>query len=488
MPNMNFINNSGQIKSIDFTPWGGIDGFLDATSNNNATNTSVVKLRKIVPWLNKAIRMTANAVSQLPYSIARKGAEDAEMDIDKAWGGVKNPQTLISLLAASLCGGSAYLKVNTTSKAIIMAQYLVPQTMMPNFDGNGELINFTRSYNGKKEVLALEEVVYFWLPDDTIETGAAQITPIGNAMLSAGLIAEMDNTLFQYGKRGFIPPAILAVKGMTNPSDVQKTETWWNAFLRGWTKQAAKIINAEVVTPQIMGAGMEEMKGSYIEITQQQIKNIAAAFGIPNSTFISDENSYATAISDLKLWYGSSEFVSIYQTIEDSLSDQLFSRFGWDMEYEPEQIEAFQQEETDKSGALSTLANSIDTQPEATLIAAEILGYDLTDEQIAAIQELGTEEPAPEPVDEIVTQRGEAYPMPTDEENEMAAEMMAWRKFAEKPRKREFETKHIPSALALRINAGLRAAKSQDEIQAVFDDAANELPVIRLARAIEASV
>ena len=74
--------------------------------------------------------------------------------------------------------------------------------------------------------------------------------------------------------------------------------------------------------------------------------------------------------------------------------------------------------------------------------------------------------------------------LPSDEENEIADEMIKWRKFAEKPRKRDFETKHIPPALAMRINAGIRMAKSQDEIQTVFDSAVAEIPVIMLAKAI----
>jgi hypothetical protein len=215
---------------------------------------------------------------------------------------------------------------------------------------------------------------------------------------------------------------------------------------------------------------------------------IPASFGIPNSTFISDENSYATALSDIKLWYTSSEFCRIYQTVEDTLTDQLWRRFGWSMEYEPEKLEAFRQEETDKSGALSTLAGAFATNPEAAIIAADVLGYELSEEQIAAIEELGGEEEV-EPITEEtvdVEQVDEEEPiMPSDEDNAIADEMMSWRKFAEKPRKREFETKHIPSAMAIRINAGLRAAKSQDEIQAVFDAAAIDLPILTLARAIE---
>ncbi len=303
-------------------------------------------------------------------------------------------------------------------------------------------------------------------------------------MSSAGLIAAMDRALTSYGENGFIPPMFAVAEGI-NPSDIPRVEGRLSQFIQGAWKRVVKVVEAKALVPQTVGAGMEEMKGTYIEITGQQIKNIAAAFGIPNSTFISDENSYATAVSDLKLWYGSSEFVSIYQTIEDTLTDQLWERFGLSMQYTPEQVEAFQQEETDKSNAVASLAGTLSTNPEASLIAMDILGYDLTDEQRQAIEEL--DEPEDEPPAQEEPQAMEEPDMPTDEDNEIAAEMMKWRNFAEKPRKRAFDVKHIPPALEIRIRAGLNAAKTQEEIQAVFDAAVAELPVIRLARAIEAA-
>jgi hypothetical protein len=151
-------------------------------------------------------------------------------------------------------------------------------------------------------------------------------------------------------------------------------------------------------------------------------------------------------------------------------------------------LEAFQQEETDKSSALSTLSAAFATNPEASIIAADVLGYDLSDEQKLAIEALGEEEESEPVVEDTVDveQVDEVEPvMPSEEDNLIADEMMSWRKFAERPRKREFEVKHIPSAMAIRINAGLHAAKSQDEIQAVFDAAALDLPILTLARAIE---
>ncbi len=489
MPNINVLYDNG-MKSIDFSPWGGIDGFLEATSGGNQTNVN--RLRQVVPWLNKAVNMTANAVAQLPYRIERE--DDTEIDSDIAWGGCRNPQTIIQLVAASLCGGSAYVLVDAVPGAIVDLRYLAPNTIEPVFDNNGDVKQFKRTISGSTQVYSKDQILYFWLPDDTIEIGPAVITPLSNSIPSASMIAAMDEALIQYGKRGFIPPTILSAKGMTNKSDVEKTEKWWNAFLRGWTKTVAKIINAETMTPSVLGAGMDEMRGSYIEILSQQIKNIAASFGIPLSTFLSDEANYATANADLFQWYSSGRFVSIYQTIEDAFDEQLFSRFGWSFEYEPEQLDVFQTEVNDKAGSLASLAGAFATNPKTSIIAADLLGIELSDEDKALLLEMGSE---PTPAEDIppesilpttpesILPTAPASILPTVEENTIAARMLKWRTFAQKPHKHEFDTRgEIPPALELRIRAGLRDAKTIDEIDAVFDAATAELPIITLAKAI----
>ena len=469
MPNINIISN-GVLKSIDFSPWGGIDGFLEASVSGANSN----RLRKLVSWLNKAVNMTANAVAQLPYSIYDKAYNIVELET--AWGGVKNPQTLLSLVSASLCSGQAYCLVDTTGRAIVDIQYLMPQTMKCNFDSNGEPASFTRTMQTGTKVYQPEQVLYFWLPDDTVETGPAAITPMINATLPAGLIAAMDDSLRQYGERGFIPPMILAASGMTNKSDVEKTERWWNAFLRGWTRTVAKIINAEKMTPTVVGAGMDELRGTYIQITRQQIENIASSFNIPLSLFLSNAANYATANADRKTWYETGVFVNIYQTVEDTLSTQLFSRFGWDMEFEPEGLDAFQEDENAKAGSLSALASAFAANPEAALIAAEVLGYDLTEKQIAAINALNSTD---------VGSNVSTSPLPSDQDNRIADELMTWREFAFKNVKHPFKTKDIPPAFAVRVQAELGKAKTRDEIQAVFDNAYNEMPIVLLAKAIE---
>lgn len=472
---MDYLKNIS-VKAIDYSPWGGLEGFLAATAGD-ATNAD--NLRKAVTWLNKAVLMTGNMTAQIPYTFYRNDNE-----IDPMWGGVKSPQTLMLKMAMSLCGGAAYARITRTGRALVSLQYYSPKTITPNFNNNGELVDFTRQYKAHRENISIEEMLYIWLPDDTVEIGAAQITPLANAMLPAGMLGAMDATIKTYGENGFIKPMFAVAEGI-QPEERKRAENVLSEFVRGTWKRLVKIVNAKSLVPQPVGAGMDELKGSYIEITRQQIETIAAAFGIPSGVFMSD-NAFATEMDALVyIWLTSGVFVSVYQTIEDSFNQQIWEKFGVEARFDIQSLDAFQQEETDKSGSVATLSGVFTSEPDAALVAMDILGYELTDEQTAAIEALKPDKPEPPAEVAPVVEQPAPMTLPTDEENAIAEEMLKWRTFAERPRKREFETKHIPPALALRINAGLRAAKSADEIQAVFDGAVAELPVIALAAAIE---
>jgi hypothetical protein len=473
MKSMKIPVYGSELKSIDFSPWGGFEGFLSASTG---AMDNAAMLRKFVPWFNKAVVMTANAGSQLPYEFTRNGEEVDEAEV---WGAIQSPRTFMYKVFASLCGGAAYAIPQVTSRAIIDFRYLNPNTVQPQYDlATGELRYFQRSYNAITENIQPKDMLYFWLPDDTVEIGPAQITPTSNALMAAGLLGAMDNTIKVYGENGFIKPMFAVAEGIPNAAERERAENLLSAFVRGTWKRVVKIVNAKSLIPQPVGAGMEDLKGSYVEITRQQIENIAAAFGIPSGLFMSD-NAFATEMDALiETWYTTGTFVTLYQTVEDTLNRQMWSRFGIEAKFNLEKVKAFQKEENDKSGSLATLSTTFTSYPEASVIAAGILGYDLTDDQIAAIEGLEPEEEETPQDEEADNSDGESMILPTEEENAIADEMKKWREFMTKPRKREFDCKVIPLAMAEKIRVGLReAGQDQDKITAVFDGAISSAPV-----------
>ena len=95
--------NNKNLKAIDFDMWGGIDGFLAATSGGSVTRASALK--SVVPWLAKAVSMTSNAVASMPFEIVKPSGEvvDTSSDWSNVVGFIDEPRRMMQLLASSLC-------------------------------------------------------------------------------------------------------------------------------------------------------------------------------------------------------------------------------------------------------------------------------------------------------------------------------------------------------------------------------------------------
>lgn len=467
------------LKTINFDSWGGIEGFLAATSDGTGIN-KVQQLRRLVPWLAKATDMTANAISNLPFDIVNEAGTvvDTSTDWKNKTGGLKSPEVLFYKLAASLCQGKAYVIPRATSKVIVDLQYCAPQTVNPRIGASGVEWFDRVTEDGKPEryypydVKGGSTMLYFWLPDPDVEIGPAKSFPAGTAYLSSLLLNSMDTTIQTYSERGFVPATLLSAKGMPSQNERERAESWWNRWLRGWTKEAAKIVNSEAMTVTRVGAGLEELKGSYGELTKQAIENIGTAFGIPAALFMSDM-AFASEVNPMiKVWYTTSTFVRIYKTIEATFTDQLLNRWGYKLVFRPESIDAFQQEEVDRSGAFATYTNA-GIKPS---IAAQMVGIELP---VGVEYEDLDPEPEPEPViQQVVTPQEQPQEEPEEEDEEeipvklnaaQIKELNLWRQIAERNERKgkgrcaDFACKHLTPAMADLIRSKLEGGMSIHE-------------------------
>jgi hypothetical protein len=401
-------NIGGDIKTINFDYFGGVDNFLALSSGGGGYNRGML-LRRVLPWLAKANNMTANAIADLPFDILKENGDvyDSSADWKDNLGGIPNPKRLIRQIASSLCFGKAYVIPTVLAGGLADMHYCATQTVSPMITTQGLQCFFrTSDYgesgryvpagmstetvpksfpDGKYKNLdtgawqkmtggpTTGEMLYFWLPDSDIEIGPAKCYPMSTAALSADLLVNMDATLKTYSERGFVPATILAAHGMPKEGEREKAESWWNKFLRGWTDSVSKIINAESMDVKQVGAGFEALRTVYRDLTRQQIENIGASHGIPGALFMSDMAFASEFNAMIKFWYNTSEFISIYHTIEETFNEQLLNRFKLRMQFKPETLDAFQEDENQRAAAYRMYI-STDMRPS---IAAEMLGLDL---------------------------------------------------------------------------------------------------------------
>ena len=479
------VDKQGNYKGFDFSPWGGIEGFLEMSKNSNSNGTAY---KQRVPDLLRAVDMTATAVASLPFDICdeEENVIDSSVDWENVIGGIDNPQRLIYLIASSLCGGAAYVIPTRTPRLIYDLQYVAPHTITPQFTKTG--IYFDRiTGSGTSERYEQDKIIYFWLPDSDVELGPALASPLSAALSAAGLSMNMANSLNKISERGFIPPTIMGVDGMTLPGEKERVEKWWNSFLRGAFEQIAKIVNANKVTITQVGAGMEQLKGTYVELKREASEDIAKAFGIPAAIFMSDK-AYATEYNALiKQWYSNSIFTTIYHTIEETFTEQILKPWGYSMYFRPEAIDAFQEDENERGQAVSVLTNAINTNPKVAVLVMDILGYDLSEEQESALEEIVGEQETRQEEDremeresmeqqdeqpqprQVVTTRSVHLTPP------MMTDLKTWcdmsRRFYGKGKEIpfDFECKALPEELAAPIRQKLRDAKSELDIIKAFE-------------------
>jgi len=387
-------------KAFDFGPWGGIEGFLQASKTGGNGNYSA--LVRLVPDLAKAIDMTATAVAAMPFDFLEEDGTvfDTSADWQNSLGGIPDPKRLIYLLAASLCGGAAYVIPYRTPRMIVDLQYAAPHSITPFIDINGlQYFNRATDTGATDNYIKPKEILYFWLPDKDVEIGPATNNPITNAAQDAQAVWSLKNTIRIYGERGFVPITLLGAKGMPNEAERKKAEGFFDRLLRGGFDVMAKIFNADALDIKRLGAGMEELKQSYKELRDDAKTSIADSFGIPTALFMADQ-AYASEFNALRRqWYTSGRLVSIYQTIEEVMSEQLLKAYQKRMRFNPQAMEVFQEHEANTANALSTFVSAVDTSPRTAKLGMGILHYDLTDEQTAELDAIIAEkEKEPEPV------------------------------------------------------------------------------------------
>jgi Spy/CpxP family protein refolding chaperone len=319
------------------------------------------------------------------------------------------------------------------------------------------------------------------------------------------LIYSMENTLKNYGDRGFVPLMLLNVKGMVAEGERTKLENWWNRLLNFGFKERAKVTNGEAVEAVPLGAGMEELKGSYTEIRRTAEESIADAFGIPSALFMSD-NAYASEFVELrKQWYSSSRFVSLYQTIQEVMTDQLYKAYGYKWRFALETLDIFQADESKRALSLASIVQAVTTDPAAAQFGMGVLGYDLTKEQQDQLDEIiTTKEEEKEQLQEQIAAgqvdmngkpiaqkpKGEQEKESRDSERqdtekkppkrkalepEQVAALATWQKNAVRWYEHSGGTKNgadwrcdLPDDIAAPIRAKLQAAKTIEDVRSAF--------------------
>lgn len=393
-----------------------------------SATTTAQEAYAAVAWLRRCVDLRAGAVEAMPFVVLRNG-EDAPWP----WPAIqtRTVSALLGLTERALClhGAAYWLKVQNRRGGLLGLRWLAPQTIRVLTDSTQGLTGFERTVGAQTMRLTTDDVIHFWEDNWAGEVGPGK--PVAEAALKpARLALWAQDYAGAFFERGGIPPIIISADVL--PQERERLESWWTALgKRARSFWRAVVLGSEAKISQLsVPAGRELALPELLEETRKQI---AVALGVPQ-TLLEDAANYATAKEHRRSFY-SETVVPRCQMLAQVLTEQLFGPLGLEFNFQPERLEIFQQEESEKAQALVTLVQAGIATPNE---AREQLGL-----------------PVQEPATPTPTTGEETRSVPP----ELLADLSRWRrKCKDRDGLTEFRSAAIPPELAEAIKAvgGLR--------------------------------
>lgn len=369
----------------------GLNPFTDETPGvwtpDPTDQAKQAKSTRLVPSIFAGISARMQAMMDLPFTIYGKGdaAVDDSDDYQNILGFLPNPQRVFGLSEAALItNGKAYWYKGTGVRtgAVKELKYWMPTSINLNRDAlkRSEIL-FERV--GTSNKFPAEQVLYFWGYDEGVELGPPTVYPLASAMTAAEANGAITAWIRDYMQRGAIKAMLLAVDGAPPEGEVARMETWWNRFMSGARGMAWKVFNMANVKPTIVGDGLEALKD--LGISKELRYDIHQALGTRH--LLEDEN-LATANARERQFY-TTTVVPDARLIQQGMNEQILHALGYHLEFEPERLEIFQENEGEQAqafGELFDIFSKVMTSEAAFQLASEKLDYQFTDEQMALIE------------------------------------------------------------------------------------------------------
>jgi hypothetical protein len=420
------------------------------------------------------------AMADLPFSIyTTKGDKELDNSDDyrNALGFMPSPSRFFALSEGALClAGQAYWFKGTGVKTgkVKELTYWRPDSVTLNKDAakKGEIV-FERT--GTTQKYTGDEVLYMWGLDPMVEIGAPSVYPFKAALTAATANGAITQWVADYMQRGAIKAMMLMVDGMPPPSEVERMESWFNRFMRGSRNMAWKVFNSSGVKPTIIGDGLEALRD--LSINSDLRYEIHQALG---TRHLLEDSNYATAV-ERRISFYENVIMPDARVMQNDLNDQILHAMGFHLEFEPERMEVFQDNEQEQVAAFGALLDVFMKGlpfEVAFQLAAEKLDYQFTDEQKALIAAsfVKEEKPKEEPPVEVV-QPEEQMPI-----NKAVVELDKWEKknkAAGKPV--TWHAVNIPDEIVKAVNGGMSFDEARELARAEPKDNSEALKALAAA-------
>lgn len=409
----------------------------------SSTETTEDEAYQAVAWVYRGVHLRADAVAAMPYTLWRGQTDVSDDPLLAAFRRLLH--NLLWLNEACLClyGATYWLIESNRYGRNPTPRWVVPATIRPVTDPQQGLTGFERLVSGQTIPLTLDQVVYWWVPSLTTESGPGT-APARVALAAAGVLRNMDRMVEAFFQRGAVNITLLAVEGNPPQSEIDKLERWWKRLVSGLKRAYESVAIRASVKPVVIGSSLKDASAD--ELTQRKREDVAVALGVPPSLLF-QEAAYATARHEDRLTFLSQTVIPECELQAGPLNDFL-TRLGLRYEFQPERLEVMQTAQLSQAQAVAQLVGKpILTRDEGR----ELLGYgpwpDTEPEQPPQLRPPA--QPAPDEEDD---QEEDA----TADTEAVRADLRRWREKARKRRKPcDFESEHIPHPVSAVVRAAL---------------------------------
>jgi len=434
-------------------------------------------------WPYRGLTVISDKISSIPFEIQRNGQTvDTSEDYKNVVGFLPDLKNLIWLLSASqtLCG-SAYAFSDNVGKMRKKLRYILPGSITDiKFAENGEII-FTRvstinNVTKPRQYMGGQDIIYWWMPDPEVETGAPKSAPMIAAMSAAGVLKGMDGYVKLYWERGAIKAMMFVTDGNMPEEQQSKLLNWYKNVIQG-LKNAfnAGIFNGAKITPTAIGDGIEGLKDT--ELTKEKREDISTALGIPQSILFSTGASGiggGGVVDGDMLKFMTDTCIPRAERLVEGFNTLVFAGTPYSLKLQPRKLAIFQKNEGERAAALNNFAAYIEkmsAQDIDPVLGFDILGYSLSDAQKAAlIAAWNAKQAKKEPVIIEAPVTPPAQPEPVPAEPAKSADLQKWQRKAVKHigQAVPFESDEIPLQVAEFIRLNLPTCQNEGEIKSLF--------------------
>ena len=418
----------------------GIPGWAEDFNERSAQQTAktAVGAWGSVPLLYRAVNLRASSLSSVPFVIF-KGDQEVEYPLEPDLQSVIYQMELGLLLT-----GASYCLKQYVGRVLTGVQVLNPTTVKWEYKHGHNV--FTQQVGGKTfGPFSDDMMVAMREPSMTADTGAG-LPPAEVALSASQLRFNMQEFASKFFESGAMPATLISTSSNPNAAEMERAQSFFRRSLSGVSNAWRTLflrgdISVKTLTPEIKSLAMKEL-------SDHVALDIGAALGVPRSILESDAANYATSVTDLhSFWH-----MSIRPRLplfENAINLQLFSGTDYSLQFTPENLDVFQEDESLRAASLLQLV----TAGVALEEAMAMLGYEPLENK-------------PEPPVEVIAEQDA-------EEAQVASELASWQRFAlrnlNKSNKREFVVHHIPAFMADQIKQHLNTASTPEEVRVAFE-------------------